>query len=609
MIRINRANVPEPAILQSERVKLARSRARNHFQRPFAQRSQIRFTFDTGIFQTEDLRRALTDLCEGKCAYCESAIGAVAPAQIDRYRPRSFAGTDRTIKRDHYWWLAYEWSNLYLCCPVCSRNKGRRFPVEGERAEQLTFGEDLLNAEKPLLLDPGADHPDDHLAFDDNGLVLAKTLRGQTTIDALGLNRSDLVNARRHELDFIRNFSRRDPNKTDAAWMQIVQQTLSNPRQAYLGAIRQFVARELKRWTGLKSEAPPIERFVDKVLGLLGAGISTASVYALVGSLPTNVPLDSQIKRLLTESFTQEESSSAFTISEERVDNAYYGKTRLVEYVEITDFRKIHSLKLRFDTSQSHLAPWTMLLGENGVGKSSVLQAIALTLIDQDYRKRLKLNPKTFIRKGARSAKVRVWALQHDGPGYAPHRSRERLLRRRQRLQAAGARIRGDPAHAAQGDERRDRSRLRKGRQPLQSLRSGRRRRDLAAGDFKEALRRLREGVEGAVPGARRTRAPGKARRHDHGRDAGWRDTAVPTQRRLPVGRRGHRRHHAHHVPLLAGDGDRGGHRPHRRTRVASPSPMEDAGRRGPAPRVSARAVHRVHPRSPLSEGVSNPAR
>src|SRR5690606_31882215 len=107
-----------------------------------------------------------------KCAYCESKLDVFSPSYIDNFRPKRGArGFEKNeFYDDHYWWLVYEWENLYLSCPECNKNKGSWFPIAGELVEANTFGENL-NKEKPLLIDPCFDKPSEHLLFLDTGEV------------------------------------------------------------------------------------------------------------------------------------------------------------------------------------------------------------------------------------------------------------------------------------------------------------------------------------------------------------------------------------------------------------------------------------------------------
>ncbi|ULX50626.1 hypothetical protein A9P79_01245 [Cupriavidus taiwanensis] len=72
-----------------------------------------------------------------------------------------------------------------------------------------------------------------------------------------------------------------------------------------------------------------------------------------------------------------------------------------VRRVEIRNFKSIQSLDLDFSAegaASEGRAAATVLLGENATGKSSVLQAIALVLMDGDLRKKLIPYPRVLVR-------------------------------------------------------------------------------------------------------------------------------------------------------------------------------------------------------------------
>ena len=143
----------------------------------------------------------------GKCAYCEGRIGSTQPGDIEHYRPKGrvthenrspvmvTAKGGRKVPHPGYYWLAYEWTNLLYACSDCNRintkqyggqpvGKGARFPVEGKHATEP--GEE--KKERPLLLNPMVDKPDEHLSIDRTGIITEKSKRGQVTIRILGLN-------------------------------------------------------------------------------------------------------------------------------------------------------------------------------------------------------------------------------------------------------------------------------------------------------------------------------------------------------------------------------------------------------------------------------------
>lgn len=138
-----------------------------------------------------------------KCVYCERVLGKARDRELSLIRPSQLE-CEHSEKpgQDHYWWLNWEWSNLVLTCHQCNWNKGASFPIAGSQVKVGGRGLSLQN-EKPLLLDPCLDFPDEHLLFKDDGEVVAAdgSIEGRTTIDILDLNRSELVQARRIEAD------------------------------------------------------------------------------------------------------------------------------------------------------------------------------------------------------------------------------------------------------------------------------------------------------------------------------------------------------------------------------------------------------------------------
>lgn len=160
----------------------------------------------------DDVRIKLSAIYDDKCAYCESKNHL----EIEHYRPKGKVSKEKEHKG--YYWLAYEWSNLLLACGDCNNGKdakGTKFPLEiggkrvydpqTKRSEWISNSVTFLN-EKPLLLNPEIDTPEDHLKFLFDGSVkeLNGSLRGKETIVICNLNRQNLwLNGRKKEIDEI----------------------------------------------------------------------------------------------------------------------------------------------------------------------------------------------------------------------------------------------------------------------------------------------------------------------------------------------------------------------------------------------------------------------
>lgn len=102
-----------------------------------------------------------------RCMYCVDSHGS----DIEHFRPKA-----------RYPARAFQWSNMLLCCTECGRFKGSRFPMENRR---------------PLLIDPAAEDPWQHLDFDpDTGNLTARfdlasnnwSTKGANTVEVLRLD-------------------------------------------------------------------------------------------------------------------------------------------------------------------------------------------------------------------------------------------------------------------------------------------------------------------------------------------------------------------------------------------------------------------------------------
>lgn len=123
-------------------------------------------SFKREIYAADEVRDYLWQLQKYKCCFCERKFECKY-STIEHFRPRTKA--ERAAGSSWgYWWLAYELKNLYFCCQICNNLKSNFFPlVPG--SEELVPREkpwESRDQEKPLLLDPGFDEPEEHLTFE-----------------------------------------------------------------------------------------------------------------------------------------------------------------------------------------------------------------------------------------------------------------------------------------------------------------------------------------------------------------------------------------------------------------------------------------------------------
>jgi len=387
MIPIKRQS--PPSFLTSDRVQAAKEALRSSYEKTTRQE---RLKFDFSLLG--ELKSDLDKLCKGKCVYCESRIESVGPGNVDNFRPKSGArGLTQSYAPLHYWWLAYEWDNLLLACEMCSHKYKRDyFPLENEsaRAPVGALGTELAK-ENPLLIDPASDVIESHLEFEETGLIRSISTKGKVTIDILGLNREDLVARRRQS----------GSNLLNRLETLIDSKDLTNQRSAELVA---FV-REL-------FSDQPSQEFVAVQRTVFDAWYeNNASLWENVKSIHNDPSKKhQQSKKPLTESYQenmQEVSQQLSAI-----------KRFSIKSITIENFRSIDNLVLDVlpVNDQESRESWLLLLGDNGIGKSSVLQAVAMTLAGKKQLAKLQLDVHDFLKKGTNSGKVIIQSYEHDKP-------------------------------------------------------------------------------------------------------------------------------------------------------------------------------------------------
>ncbi|HEX7809336.1 MAG TPA: AAA family ATPase, partial [Thermoanaerobaculia bacterium] len=371
MIHIDRTRVARPAFLDGKEVQTARQKVAEYFSVPPKKRSQKTFVFPI-LYMATSIATALTQLFEHKCAFCESLILSDENAAA-HFRPTDGAiGLDGKFSADHYWWLGFQWENLYAACSSCIRAKGLRFPVQGTRAKLGEPYEKVVASESPLLLDPCIDNPTEHLVFAMNGRVSSATERGRATIEIFALNRAALVQGRRQAMRETKKLlASGDPSQLTAASL------------SYTAARRQVLV-PAKQVRGAK-----------KV-------VRTASSQAAIHR-------DFAAYESSREEYSVEAAPSV------DVSQLYFAKSRMIERIELQNIRLFSDLKIRLSPA-SETAPWLTLLGENGLGKSTILQAIALALMGDRLRAKFRFTPQSFLRYGDKLGAVRIYLTGVEQP-------------------------------------------------------------------------------------------------------------------------------------------------------------------------------------------------
>lgn len=255
------------------------------------------------------------------------------------------AGTlDNFRPKSIYPILTYHISNLLPACPTCNMSKGGKFPIKGKvDSEQVHLD---VDQEQYMLLNPYVDDPNEHLNFEANGIINPLTERGAITIEILNLNRPTLVAARHESIEKLkRNISTLEAIKKSPSTYELVK------------SLSIFISNEISD----SSEFSAIKKQYY------------SSIYS-----NGKVPSSNKIENI-------EHIGSTF--------NNYW-----IEKLVIKNFKTIDHLEI--DIAKDGLRePAIILLGENGVGKSSVLEALALALTTSETRNIFVEDASTLLNK------------------------------------------------------------------------------------------------------------------------------------------------------------------------------------------------------------------
>lgn len=147
---------------------------------------ELKFEALSWIYNSDIVRETLENVQKNKCCYCETK-STRSNSDVEHFRPK--AAYSSSFKGNSlypgYFWLAYDWDNLFLACQVCNQIfKNDFFPIEIEhtRAQLNDF---KIDNEVSLFVHPSKDEPEDEIEYRES-LPFGKTEKGKKTIAYLG---------------------------------------------------------------------------------------------------------------------------------------------------------------------------------------------------------------------------------------------------------------------------------------------------------------------------------------------------------------------------------------------------------------------------------------
>jgi hypothetical protein len=187
-----------------------------------AEAGKLSFDFKKSIYGPSPTKQAFASAQFSKCCFCEGLFDAFYRGDVEHYRPKGAVREGKVRSFPGYYWLAYEFSNLFFACADCNQyRKKDQFPLvtEGQRARSH---HDDIAAEDPLILSPGGPRdPREHIRFY-NDVPIGVTDAGKRTIVALRLDREPLNRLRRKLLVRLRDHQCTVRNLSEDARPEIV---------------------------------------------------------------------------------------------------------------------------------------------------------------------------------------------------------------------------------------------------------------------------------------------------------------------------------------------------------------------------------------------------
>lgn len=395
MLKVRRTT---PPALFFDTIDGPRERLLRWAHRPPEERRQRRAPIDHDLFHHSHLADMVYQEFAGACAFCERPVDSSAGAS--HYRPLSVYEDDRGDGyADHYSWLAYEWLNLFLICRICEKQRRDQFHVLGRRARFLATFDEVRAEERPLLIDPTIENPTSHLSFLFSGECIPKrnSPKGKATVGLLALNDPELVHRRLEAIEkVIETWKAALQHEAD-----IADVLMTTP---FLGAWRDVLTRTLSEF-GIAS---------------LGAGNRRSIVRRLRGLVEQNDPegrdrmaaaidLVRNSDRIRRAEFLREPTEldrEVYPVAALPPEASLRAPRAEIVHVQISNFKAIDRLDINMRETRSRKsgASCLMLLGENAVGKSTCLSAIALALLGTREARKLRLTNSDLARSQARGS-------------------------------------------------------------------------------------------------------------------------------------------------------------------------------------------------------------
>jgi uncharacterized protein (TIGR02646 family) len=200
VIRIDKPKIA-PAKLTKEGKTKTDSHIQEYNQSPQDYQSgKKKFSFSSDIYGDSSVKQALILAQHKKCCFCERLVGD--DGDVEHFRPKSaYKQPGQKLQRPGYYWLVYDWDNLYLSCGSCNqRQKKNLFPLT-DPVNRAQLHNNDITVEEPLFVNPSNEDPGQHIGFrGEVPYAMPESIKGKPTIQILKLDRDILNDVRLEHL-------------------------------------------------------------------------------------------------------------------------------------------------------------------------------------------------------------------------------------------------------------------------------------------------------------------------------------------------------------------------------------------------------------------------
>ncbi len=163
------------------------------------QSGEKQFNFDRNIYAHTTVKDSLIRDQHEKCCYCERLIGT--DGDVEHFRPKSAIQNKPgdPLQKPGYYWLAYNWQNLYFSCKPCNQTYKRNlFPLQTP-TNRATNHESNVEQEDSALISPCKEDPETMIGFrGEVPYAIDGCEKGTITIEVLNLRNHNKEARRKH---------------------------------------------------------------------------------------------------------------------------------------------------------------------------------------------------------------------------------------------------------------------------------------------------------------------------------------------------------------------------------------------------------------------------